>query len=164
MPRKPLFILFLLSLFSQPARGLGPSDSTTVVHVGPAFLVAGASVGPGVGIAIARKIAQRAPVYLGLDSGLFMQASPVLNIYIPFLPMVYYRFATNAQLVPFLGMGLGPVFTIGSGAKLLDFMMMVYPGFQFNLDPEMDLFFRSGLGFRGSSFTFFPQIGATFKL
>ncbi|MBY0370864.1 hypothetical protein K2X33_09275 [bacterium] len=158
------FILLLVTVFSQGARAAGPSDATAVVHVGPAFMVAGAAVGPGVGIAIARRIAQRAPVYLGLDSGMFFQASPDLSIIVPALPMVYYRFGVNNQLTPILGLGLGPVLSIGASVKFLDFMMLLTPGFQFNLDNEMDLFFRISFGVRGSVVMFMPQLGATFRL
>jgi len=163
--RQMALILWLSASFGQSALGAGPSEANAVVHIGPGAMVAGAAVGPGVGIAVARKIAQRAPVYLGLDSGMFFQASPDLNVIVPLLPMVYYRFGgAGAQLIPTLGLALGPVFSVGANAKFLDFMMLVTPGFQFHLDNEMDLFFRTSVGIRGSVITFFPQLGATFKL
>ncbi len=145
------------------ARPVAPSDARMVFHVGPGFLVGGGSVEPGVGVGFAKRVT-RIPIHVGLDSGVFFRTSPSINFIIPVLPMVYYRFPTNAEVVPTLGLGLGPIFAFGNGAKTVDFMLMVNPGFEFYLDTDMDLFFRSSLGFVGSSFVFYPQIGATFRM
>lgn len=161
--RRTLFSILTVFLIQSQARAAGPSDASMVFHVGPGFLVGGGNAEPGVGLGFAKKVT-RIPIHVGLDTGVFFLTSPNINFIIPVLPMVYYRFPTNAEVVPTLGLALGPVFAFGTGAKTVDFMLMVNPGFQFYLDNDMDLFFRSSLGFVGSTFVFYPQLGATFRI
>ncbi len=163
--KSTLFILLLLVGLINPAvnAASGPSDSRTVFQVGPGFQVSGASAIPGVGVGAARRLSAKMPLYLGIESGVFFNTIGLLTFQIPILPMVFYRFPINAEIVPTLGMGLGPLISFG-GFNRVEFMMMINPGFQFYLDTDMDLFFRSSLGIIGSSFAFYPQIGATFRM
>lgn len=160
--RKGLVAFFTVLTVYGSAWARGPSDAPLAVHLGPGFLVGGGVVEPGVGVGLVKRVT-RIPIRIGVDAGVFFLRNPVTFI-LPILATVYYRFPTRAEVIPTIGLSFGPVIGIGSGAKAVNLMVLASPGFQFYMDADMDLFFRSSLGFMGSSFVFYPQIGATFRM
>lgn len=120
---------------------------------------------PGVGASFAgRFFRSLSGLYFGIETGLFAQTSPSFAFLIPALATGFYRFQTNGSLTPTIGAAFGPVFSLGGGRPFSDFMLMVNPGSQLNVNMQTDLFFRLSFGVVGGTFTFYPHFGLVFKL
>jgi hypothetical protein len=163
-----LLAVFLLATIS---RGEGrrhehasvAAEGGTLMNLGAGFLIGGGSAAPGVGVSLSTRITSRAPVYLGVDTGSYFYSSPFAWI-LPIMPMVKYLFYGNTPFVPTLGLSMGPVFGIGSGASAVSFGMLFKPGIQFNVNHDFDISFEPRLGVIGSNFIFDPEISALFHI
>jgi len=156
----------LALLWALPAFAAGgASGASRVGHVGPGFIVAGSMSAPGVGISGSfNLIKSRRDLYFGIDSGFFVQTAPGVGFLVPAVVMAYERFPMSRTIVPTLGMGMGIVLGFGNGNKLVEFMLLINPGFEFMLTQSVDLFFRTNVGLFGLNVTFYPQVGVAMRI
>jgi hypothetical protein len=142
----------------------GASGAPRVLHVGLGYIVAGSMGAPGIGVlGSGNLIRSKRDLYFGIDSGVFVQTAPGAGVLIPIVAMAYERFSMSNTIVPTLGMGLGILMGFGNGNKLIEFMMLLNPGFEFMLTRSMDIFFRTNVGLVGLNFAFYPQAGVSVR-
>lgn len=140
-----------------------PSEAATVLNLDAILGVSSGAKLPGVDIGIAARLGS-SPVYLGADLGILDHGSDPTYVVAPLLGSLYYQLEARGPLHPLLGLMAGPVFTTGGGFDTTRLGLLVRPGINLALGNIAAINLEPRFGLIGSSFSFLPQLGATFAL
>lgn len=135
-----------------------------VVNVAPAIMVTSGPALPGVNLELTARIIRSVNLYGGVVSGGYFFTAETFGAVIPLLPTAYFEFSPSPKVHPILGVALGPVIGAGNSTTAVRFGMLFRTGMNIYLAPDIALNVEPRLGVIGSSFTFIPQLGATFAL
>ena len=148
-----------------------PTTSTkgfaTTITVGPSLNIPGAGGAlPGFAFTAATNVAHDVPLYVGADSGFYFTGAPTFHGQVPVLATMYFEFVStsNPRVRPLLGVSAGPTFGVGEGQQAAQFAMFAKPGINIQLADGIDLNIESRLGVVGSTFTYLPQVAASFAM
>jgi len=163
-----MVVILAAVLWASPtlaqARGKSTAGNykTWYMHFGPG-MVFGGGTRFGVDARLSTKIVESAPVYAGVDLGVYLTMSPFTMMF-PITPALYYKFYGNAHIIPTLGVALGPVIGVGGGNTAVEIALLFKPAMEFTVGNQTEFYFEPKLGLIGSTFVFMPNVGLIFRM